>query len=144
MLLGFIESEYFSRKKRLWARAKRLDCTGLRTSALASAILLYFSNWTWVAPPDASWSGVLQDNSGPAIVGVTVILSNVLRQGCLYGANKASGVFLFSAIAPATYKVAVVTEAGIFETARSLVVTEVSTLKTNLQLSTADAGLVLI
>lgn len=67
-----------------------------------------------------------------------------LRQGCLYGANKASGEFLFSAIAPATYKVAVVTQAGIFETARSLVVTEVSTLKTNLQLSTADAGLVLI
>jgi hypothetical protein len=51
---------------------------------------------------------------------------------------------MFSAIAPATYNVAVVTQAGIFEAAQSLVVTEGSTLKTNPQLSPADATLALV
>jgi len=45
---------------RLWARLKRLDGFGLRTSALASAMLLCFCGWTLAAPPDASWCAARQ------------------------------------------------------------------------------------
>jgi len=58
------------------------------------------------APPDAPGSGVLQDNSGTTI-GVTVILSNLSGKAACTARAKAIGEFLFSAIAPATYKVAV-------------------------------------
>ncbi|HEX8892893.1 MAG TPA: TonB-dependent receptor [Terriglobales bacterium] len=111
---------------------------------LPAAILLCFGIGGFAAPPESSWSGVLRDSTGTAIAGVTVILSDVSGKAAFTARTKASGEFTFSAIAPATYKVAVVTQAGIFEAAPTLIVTEGSTLKTNLQLSTADTGLVLI
>jgi hypothetical protein len=142
-LLTFFESGCFTGKKRLSLRLERSNRSRLRTSALASAMLLGWCSWTLAAPPDASWLGVLRDNSGTAIVGVRVLLLDVSGKAAYTTRTKASGEFMFSPIAPATYKVAVVTQAGIFEAAQSLVVTEGSTLKTNLQLSPADATLAL-
>ena len=95
------------------------------------------------ALPEASWSGVLRDNSGTPIVGVTVILSDGSGKSAYTVRTKDRGEFAFSAIATGTYKVAVVSQQGIYQAAQSLVVTGGVALKTNLQLSVADASLVL-
>ena len=110
---------------------------------LAAGILLCFCRWSFAAPPKASWSGVLRDNSGSPVVGVTVILADGSGKSSYTAGTKADGRFAFSAIAPATYNVAVVTEEGIYQAAQSLVITEGDKLKTDLQLSVADARLVL-
>src|SRR5271165_21863 len=114
-------------------RVLRMRCV------LVSAIVLFFCRWTLAVPPEASWSGVLRDNSGTSIVGVTVILSDGSGKSAYTARTKADGEFAFSAIAPATYKVAVVTQQGIYQAPQSLVVTEGATLKTNLQLSISYA-----
>jgi len=79
------------------------------TRVLASALFLYLCPWSFAAPSQASWSGVLRDNSGTPIVGVTVILSDGSGKSAYTASTKAGGEFAFSAIAPGTYKVAVVT-----------------------------------
>jgi len=86
---------------------------------------------------------VLRDNSGTPIAGVTVILSDASGKFAFTARTRAGGGFVFSAIAPATYTVGVVTNAGIFQAAQSLVVTEGVALTTNLRLSTADSTLIL-
>ena len=68
---------------------------------LVSAIVLFFCIWTLAAPPEASWSGVLRDNSGTPIVEVTVILSDGSGKSAYTARTKAGGEFAFSAIAPA-------------------------------------------
>src|SRR5271157_2254130 len=118
-------------------RVLRMRCV------LVSAIVLFFCRWTLAVPPEASWSGVLRDNSGTPIVGVTVILSDGSGKSAYTARTKAGGDFAFSAIVPGTYKVAVVTQQGIYQAPQSLVVAEDATLSTNLQLSIADASLVL-
>src|SRR5271169_2462227 len=110
---------------------------------LASALLLCLGPCSFAAPSQASWSGILRDNSGTPIVGVTVILSDDSGKTAYTARTKADGEFAFSAIAPATYRVAVVTQQGMYQAPQSLVVTDGATLKTNLQLSIADASLVL-
>ena len=110
---------------------------------LVSAMVLFFCRWTLAAPPEASWSGVLRDNSGTPIVGITVTLSDGAGKSAYTAVTTADGGFAFLAIAPATYKVAAVTQRGTFQAAQPLVVTEGVALTTNLQLSFADATLVL-
>lgn len=112
-------------------------------TALVLIVMLCLCVSTIAAPPAASWSGVLRDNSGTAIVGVTVILSDVSGKTAFTARTQAGGGFTFSAVAPATYKVAVVTQQGIYQATQSLVVTEGVALKTDLQLFTAEATLVL-
>src|SRR5271165_4951734 len=113
------------------------------TRVLASALFLYLCPWSLATPSQASWSGVLRDNSGTPIVGATVILSDGSVKSAYTARTKAGGEFAFSAIAPGTYKAAVVTQQGIYQAPQFLVVTEGATLTTNLQLSIADASLVL-
>ena len=115
----------------------------LPATVLVLAVLLCLRVLASAAPPEASWSGVLRDNAGTPIVGVTVILSDGSGKSAYTARTKAGGEFAFSAIAPGTYKVAVVTQQGIYQAPQSLVVAEGATLSTNLQLSIADASLVL-
>ncbi|HEY4933259.1 MAG TPA: carboxypeptidase-like regulatory domain-containing protein, partial [Terriglobales bacterium] len=115
----------------------------LPATVLVLAALLCLRVLASAAPPEASWSGVLRDNTGTPIVGITVTLSDGSGKGAYTARTQADGEFAFSAIAPATYKVAVVTQQGVYQAPQSLVVTEGATLKTNLQLSIADASLVL-
>src|SRR5450755_1341068 len=75
------------------------------------------------APSVASWSGVLRDNAGSPIVGVTVVLSDGSGKSAYTARTQADGAFTFSAVAPGTYKAAVVTQQGIYEAPQSLVVT---------------------
>src|SRR5215469_3318852 len=110
-------------------------------SVLVSAMVLLFCRWTLAVPPEASCSGVLRDNSGAPIAGVTVILSDTSGKTAFTARTKDSGEFAFSAVTPSTYKVLVITQQGMYQAAESLVVTEGATLKTNLQLSVADASL---
>ena len=112
-------------------------------NVLVAAIVVIFGGWALAAPPEASWSGVLRDNSGAPIAGVTVLLSDASGKVAFSAKTKDSGEFAFLAITPATYKVAVVTQQGLYQAAQSLVVTEGAALSTNLQLSVADATLVL-
>ena len=86
---------------------------------------------------------MLRDNSGTPIVGVTVILSDGSGKSAYTAITTAEGGFAFSAIAPGTYKVSAVAQRGTYQAAQSLVVTEGSALTTSLQLSVADATLVL-
>ena len=112
-------------------------------SVMLSAILFCFWTGSFAAPPQASWSGVLRDNSGTAIVGVRVILSDVSGKAVFTATTQPGGEFTFSAVVPANYKVAVITQQGIYHAAQSLVLTEGVALKTDLQLFTAEATLVL-
>jgi hypothetical protein len=115
----------------------------LPATVLVLAALLSLRALASAAPPEASWSGALRDNSGTPIVGVSVILSNGSGKSAYTARTQADGEFAFLAIATGTYKVAVVTQQGIYQAAQSVVVTEGVALKTNLQLSIADASLVL-
>ena len=115
----------------------------LPATVLVLAILLCLRVLASAALPEASWSGVLRDNSGTPIVGVTVVLSDGSGKSAYMATTTADGGFAFSAIAPATYKVSAVTQRGTFQAAQSLVVTEGIALTTRLQLSVADATLVL-
>ncbi|MFZ1135601.1 MAG: carboxypeptidase-like regulatory domain-containing protein, partial [Candidatus Korobacteraceae bacterium] len=63
---------------------------------------------------------MLRDNSGTPISGVTVILSDGSGKSAYTARTKAGGEFAFSAIAPGTYKVAVVTQQGIYQAPQSL------------------------
>ena len=124
--------------------ALRLRSSPLRTSVLALAVLLWLCGRSFAVPPEGSWFGVLRDSSGSAIGGVTVILSEAPGKAAFTARTNASGEFTFSAISPATYKVGVVTQKGIYSAAEPLVVTEGVTVKANLQLSTADGTLALV
>jgi hypothetical protein len=112
-------------------------------SLVAAALLFIFCIDTIAASTLASWTGVLRDNSGVPIAGVTVILSDASGNSAYTARTKDGGEFAFSAITPATYKVAVVTQQGLYQAAQSLVVREGAALTTNLELSAADATLVL-
>ena len=107
----------------------------LPATVLVLAALLCLRVLASAAPSEASWSGVLRDNAGTAIVGATVILSDGSGKSTYTTRTKAGGEFAFSAIAPGTYKVAVVTQQGIYQAPQSLVVAEGATLSANLQLS---------
>jgi hypothetical protein len=131
------------REKPLSLLVSWLASSRLRASVLAPAILVCLSSWTLAAPPETSWSGVLRDKSGTPVPGATITLADVSGKTAYTERTKGGGEFAFSAIAPSTYKVAVITEQGIYQAAQSLLVTEGATLKTNLQLSTSDASLVL-
>ena len=87
---------------------------------------------------------MLRENSGTPIVGVTIILSAAAGKTAYTERTKVGGEFAFAALAPATYRVAVVTDQGTYQASQSVVVTEGAMLKTNLQLSTADGTLVLV
>ena len=91
-------------------------------AVLVLAILQCLCVLPSAALPEASWSGVLRDNSGTPIAGVTVILSDGSGKSAYTTRTKADGGFAFSAIVPATYKVAVVTQQGIYQAPQSLVV----------------------
>ena len=97
-------------------------------AVLVLAILQCLCVLPSAAPPEASWSGVLRDNSGTPIAGVTVVLSDASGKSAYTARTKDSGEFAFSAVAIGTYKVAVVTQQGIYQAAQPLVVTEGATL----------------
>lgn len=68
-------------------------------SLLLSAIVL-FCTASFGAPSEASWSGVLRDNSGTAVAGATVTLTDISGKTTYTAQTKAGGEFIFSAIAP--------------------------------------------
>jgi Carboxypeptidase regulatory-like domain len=90
------------------------------------------------------WSGILRNSSGTAIPGVKVILSDASGKTAYTTSTKVNGEFAFSALAPATYKIAIVTDQGVYQAAQSLVVAEGVILRTNLLLSTSEATVVLV
>src|SRR5215469_16695141 len=92
--------------------------------SVLAAVILLFCRCTLAVPPEGAWSGVLRDSSGAPIAGVTVILSDVSGKTAFTARTKDGGEFAFLAITPATYKVLVVTQQGMFQAAQSLVVTE--------------------
>ena len=116
----------------------------LRTSALILAILFCLCRWTFASTPAASWAGVLRDNAGTPIVGVTVVLADVAGKTAYTAKTKVRGEFAFSAITPAKYGVSVVTEGITYKSAQPLVVAEGVTLTTTLQLPKSDTTLVLV
>ena len=69
----------------------------LRAAVLISAALVLLCRWTVAAPAEASWSGVLRDNSGTPIVGVTVVLSDGSGKSAYTATTTADGwVCVFS------------------------------------------------
>ena len=141
LTLDLVKLVCLSREGPVSLPALRLRWSPLRASVLALAVLLWLCGRSFAAPPEASWSGVLRDISGSPIVGVSVILSDTFGKTAYTERTKAGGEFAFSAIAPAIYTVAVVTDQGIYQASQPVVVTEGATLKTSLQLSTADRTL---
>ena len=139
-----VESRCLNRERRVSLPAPRLRLSPLRASVLALVVLPWLCGWSFAIPPETSWSGVLRENSGTPIVGVTIILSAAAGKTAYTERTKVGGEFAFAALAPATYRVAVVTDQGTYQASQSVVVTEGAMLKTNLQLSTADGTLVLV
>ena len=139
-----VESRCLNRERRVSLPAPRLRLSPLRASVLALVVLPWLCGWSFAIPPETSWSGVLRENPGTPIVGVTIILSAAAGKTAYTERTKVGGEFAFAALAPATYRVAVVTDQGTYQASQSVVVTEGAMLKTNLQLSTADGTLVLV
>ena len=105
------------------------------------AIFLLSCPWSFAAPPEASWSGVLRDHDGTPVAGATVTLAQASGETAYTVTTNAAGEFSFPAIAPATYRVAALTNQRSFQAAESLAVPEGASLQSDLQLSPSDATL---
>jgi len=115
----------------------------LQAIALGSALLCIGSS-SFAAPAGATWSGVLRDNSGAAIVGATVILADDSGRPTYKAKTKSEGEFAFTAIAPAAYKVSVIVEGITHKSVRPMVINGAVTLNLNLRLSRSDASVALV
>lgn len=121
-----------------------LNWSRLRVSVLVAAAILSLCGWTLAGPPDATWAGVLRDNSGNPIVGATVILADVSSKGTYMDVTQASGGFALSGIVPSSYEVSVVTQGVTYKSSQPIVVREAVRIAANLQLSRSDSSLVLV
>lgn len=131
------------------APARFLGCSRLkprcsRKLLLATALIVCFCRAALALPQEATWSGVLRDNSGSAIADVTIVLSGASGKTAYTARTQAGGSFAFTAIAPSTYKVAVITQQGLVQASQPIVIGSGVRLATNLQLSIPNASLILV
>jgi Carboxypeptidase regulatory-like domain/TonB dependent receptor len=121
----------------------KLGWRWLRAGMLAGILLLCFCTATFAMPPAASWSGVLRDASGNPVAAAEVVLAEVSGKPGYTTDTKANGEFRFAVVAPATYRISVVTEGGTYECAQAVVVAEAGSRTTNLRMM-ADRSLVVM
>jgi hypothetical protein len=111
---------------------------------LLAVFLLGFRMWSFAVPSEATWSGVLRDNSGSALAGAEVTLTDLSSKTTYTVTTKVGGAFAFSAIAPLVYNLSVNAQGITYKAEQPFLLNNGETLSKDLRLSKSESGIVFI